>query len=100
MSKKFIILIVFLVLVSAASMYFRVIYSRKVTTVDNAVTLCAAEQREATACIALYQPVCAKINIQCIKAPCNPVNQTISNSCEACKNSLVESYISGACEGE
>ena len=42
---------------------------------------CAAENRNAQACIAIYQPVCGWFNpekIQCIRYPCA---QTYSNSC-------------------
>ncbi|KKQ55042.1 MAG: hypothetical protein US74_C0044G0015 [Parcubacteria group bacterium GW2011_GWA2_38_13] len=52
--------------------------------------ICTPDQREADVCIQIYEPVCAKVNIQCIKAPCYPILETFSNSCEACKNSLVE----------
>lgn len=60
-------------------------------------TECRPEQRNAEVCTALYQPVCARVNVQCIRAPCNPIRETFSNSCEACKNPLVESYIEGGC---
>ncbi|MCK9351908.1 MAG: hypothetical protein WCT49_06810 [Candidatus Paceibacterota bacterium] len=52
---------------------------------------------ENMACIALYKPVCAKVAVQCIKAPCPPVDQTFGNSCEACNNPLVSSYKEGEC---
>lgn len=59
---------------------------------------CSADQREADVCIELYEPVCATVNIQCIKAPCDPIKETFSNSCIACINPLVESYTRGECE--
>lgn len=61
-------------------------------------TLCQPKQRNADFCTADYMPVCAKVEIQCIKAPCNPIQQTFSNSCNACKNSLVKSYVVGECQ--
>ena len=61
------------------------------------IIFCIPEQRDTDFCFQLYDPVCAKVNIQCIKAPCEPVYQNFSNPCEACKNSLVESYISAEC---
>lgn len=61
------------------------------------ITACAQEQRSGDVCFDIYDPVCAKVNIQCIKAPCNPVYQTFSNACGACKNPLVESYTRGEC---
>ena len=58
---------------------------------------CLPDQRRAEVCAEVYDPVCALVQVQCIRAPCPPVPQTFSNSCEACRNSLVESYASGAC---
>lgn len=63
------------------------------------ITFCTEEQRNADACLQLYDPVCAKVNIQCIRAPCDPVYETFSNACFACMNSLVESYTKGECAG-
>ncbi|NUM25846.1 MAG: hypothetical protein HUU49_04495 [Candidatus Buchananbacteria bacterium] len=58
---------------------------------------CQDAQREAEVCAEIYQPVCAKVNVQCIKAPCPPIDQTFSSACHACRNSLVESYVEGEC---
>lgn len=58
---------------------------------------CAPEQRDADVCIEIYQPVCGLVNVQCITTPCPPIEQTFSNSCEACRNSLVDVYTDGAC---
>ena len=63
-------------------------------------TLCKPEQRGAEVCTQNYDPVCAKVNIQCIKAPCYPVGETFSNACRACANPLVESYTNGTCENQ
>lgn len=71
-----------------------------VEDISNREYFCTSEQRNVDACAEIYQPVCAKVNIQCITTPCDPINQTFSNSCEACKNSLVESYFMGECENE
>jgi len=59
---------------------------------------CLPEQRNVDACTADYTPVCATVEIQCIRAPCNPIQETFSNSCNACKNSLVKSYVLGECQ--
>lgn len=58
---------------------------------------CSAESRKAEICAQVYDPVCATVNIQCVKAPCDPVKQTFSNKCEACKNQLVSDYTKGEC---
>jgi len=64
---------------------------------DLMVTECLPEQRNVDACIEIYQPVCATVNIQCITTPCNPIQETYSNSCKACSNSLVNTYTEGEC---
>lgn len=58
---------------------------------------CLPEQRNVDACIEIYQPVCATVNVQCITAPCDPVKETFENSCKACTNELVEGYVPGEC---
>lgn len=71
-----------------------------ITTGEDAeknVVTCEPSQRNVDACIQIYQPVCATVNVQCIKAPCPPIQETYGNSCEACSNSLVESYTEGEC---
>jgi hypothetical protein len=62
-----------------------------------AETKCLPEQRNVDACIEIYQPVCATVNVQCVTTPCDPVQETFSNSCKACTNPLVSSYTNGAC---
>ncbi|MDO8559866.1 MAG: hypothetical protein Q7S23_02390 [bacterium] len=59
---------------------------------------CTIESRNADVCTQQYDPVCGTVQIQCIRAPCYPIEQTFSNACEACRNSLVSSYVRGACE--
>ena len=34
-------------------------------------------------CTAEYAPVCGKIEVQCVTAPCDPIQQTFSNRCNA-----------------
>ncbi len=63
-------------------------------------TVCIAEQRKAEVCAQIYQPVCATVQIQCIKAPCDPIKQTFENVCTACQNSLVASYTQGECKNK
>lgn len=60
-------------------------------------TFCKIEQRNAQACITLYQPVCGwndPERIQCIKYPCA---QTYSNGCFACSDEKVSYYTEGEC---
>jgi len=50
-----------------------------------------------TACNMIYAPVCASVAIQCIKAPCNPVQQTFSNRCVMEQNKLTTFVHDGEC---
>jgi hypothetical protein len=61
------------------------------------IIVCEPEQRGPGVCAEIYQPVCGKVNVQCVTEPCDQVFETFSNSCFACGNSLVESYIEGEC---
>ncbi len=84
------------------SKYFKV-ENNKLVTVEKPIiavnpTLCTKEQRGAEFCAQVYAPVCAEVQIQCIKAPCNPIKETFSSSCEACKNQLVNSHVAGECK--
>ena len=64
-----------------------------------AVTVkCLSQQRGDLICPSVYDPVCALVSVQCIKAPCSPIEQTFGNACEACRNSLVEEYRNGECK--
>ncbi|HPO11304.1 MAG TPA: hypothetical protein PLM63_01865 [bacterium] len=50
------------------------------------------------ACTMEYDPVCAEVQIECIKAPCDPVYQTFSNMCQMRKNKLAKFLYKGRCE--
>lgn len=45
--------------------------------------------KDSKICTMEYNPVCAELQVQCIKAPCNPVQQTFSNSCMAGDNPIL-----------
>ena len=64
------------------------------------VFTCTDEQRNAEACIEIYAPVCAQVQVECVTTPCNPVPQTYPNSCFACSENRVISYTDGACGGD
>ncbi|NTU98665.1 hypothetical protein HGA64_01500 [Candidatus Falkowbacteria bacterium] len=51
------------------------------------------------ACTMEYNPVCGQKQVQCIKAPCNPVKQTYSNKCML--NAAKAEYLyAGECKKE
>lgn len=43
-------------------------------------------------CTMDYNPVCAKVQIQCITTPCNPILETFSNACMAWDNEIVYAW--------
>lgn len=49
-------------------------------------------------CTTEFAPVCAEVQIQCIKAPCDPIQQTFSNRCEMNKNKLAKFLHEGECD--
>lgn len=57
-------------------------------TGPNCEFVCPGETKEPKVCTREYMPVCAEVQIQCIKAPCYPIRQTFSNKCELESNSL------------
>lgn len=69
-----------------------------ITISEPYLNLCTKKQRGVGFCAQIYAPVCAEVQIQCIKAPCYPIKETFSSSCEACKNQLVSSYTTGECK--
>lgn len=61
--------------------------------------VCTQEQKDTDACIEIYAPVCAQVQVECVAAPCNPVPQTYPNGCFACSEDRVISYVEGSCDG-
>ena len=53
---------------------------------------------EKTICTTEYVPVCAKVQIQCIKAPCEPIEQTFGNKCAMEANKLATFLHDGECK--
>lgn len=48
-------------------------------------------------CTKEYMPVCASLQVQCIRAPCPPINTTFANKCLA-ENENAKILYEGACE--
>ncbi|MEI6673261.1 MAG: hypothetical protein WCL02_08350 [bacterium] len=44
-----------------------------------------------------YVPVCASVQVQCIKAPCPPVEQTFGNKCTMNANKSATFLYDGEC---
>lgn len=56
-----------------------------------------AKSADAPKCDRYYQPVCGTIDVQCVKAPCPPVQQTFINDCIAKEHNARDIKI-GSCE--
>lgn len=98
---KIIVILAVLAVASAVAVWF--FYPSKINNIGGSDmelqgTLCPDSARNADVCIEIYKPVCATVQIQCIRAPCDPIKQTFSNSCVACRNSLAKSYTEGVCK--
>ena len=48
-------------------------------------------------CTETYKPVCGKLQVQCVRAPCNPVWHTFKNACEADRSGATN-VREGVCE--
>lgn len=55
---------------------------------------------ETKMCTMDYNPVCAKVQVQCIKAPCNPVYETFGNKCSMEANSLATYAYDWECKSD
>jgi hypothetical protein len=99
MKKSIIAMIILLAIV----LFFSINSSNEPTdipTSKDGQTLCQPEQRNAGACIEIYQPVCASIDtgIRCITEPCDSFElKTYSNGCFACSDPKVIHYEEGEC---
>ncbi len=49
-------------------------------------------------CTMEYAPVCAEVEVQCIQAPCPPIQETFWNSCMMKNNSLAKFLHDGECQ--
>ena len=56
------------------------------------------EKNEPYACKQRYKPVCAKVDIECFKAPCKPKYQTFSNICMMKHNQNATFVHNGKCK--
>ena len=53
---------------------------------------------EPTMCTMEYMPVCASVQVQCIKAPCPAINQTFGNACSMRANKNATFLYTGECK--
>lgn len=59
---------------------------------------CDTSKNTTKPCTREYMPVCGIVQVQCIKAPCNPVFETFSNKCVLSNNNLAKKAYDGECK--
>ncbi|MDD2907181.1 MAG: hypothetical protein PHH98_00935 [Candidatus Gracilibacteria bacterium] len=94
--KKIIITILLLLTFSFTS-YAQYIEGQSSSNNDNIYTTLASTDmsNDVRMCTLEYAPVCAEVQVQCIKAPCFPVNETFGNACMAGDNKIL---YAGTCD--
>lgn len=60
-------------------------------------SLASASQVEWVACTMEYAPVCAQVQVQCVRAPCYPIYKTYSNACEMGTETTAQKVHDGEC---
>lgn len=58
------------------------------------------EEDNVSFCTMEYAPVCAEVQVQCIKEPCDPIQQTFGNKCMMEANSLATFLYTGECNDD
>lgn len=56
------------------------------------------ENTQPVMCTMDYTPVCAEVQVQCIKAPCPPIKETFGNTCQMDANKLARFLYTGECK--
>lgn len=69
-----------------------------IVTAPSESVVCSTESRKTDACVTVVEPVCGLVRVECVTTPCDPIPETFTNSCEACRNERVVSYTEGACQ--
>ena len=87
---KKIFLIIILSMIVVPSVYASMLKTTTVKMVPADTGVCTME----------FAPVCAEVQIQCIKAPCDPILQTFSNKCQMLQNKLAKFLYEGQCKDE
>jgi hypothetical protein len=87
MKKKLIVVLIITFILGSFLFYF--FNNSKIEKELNETKL---ELEKPVACTREYIPVCAEVQIQCIRAPCDPIIQTFSNGCEAKANGALILY--------
>ena len=67
-------------------------------TTTSLTTWTKPTSEEPSICTLEYAPVCASVQVECIKAPCPPIPHTFGNACEMKANKLATFLYTGECK--
>ena len=88
---KTLLIAIFIMIISSVSVAAQYIEGQenKSYTDDTMTITTMSVIEEPMMCTMEYAPVCAEVQVQCVKAPCYPVKQTFGNTCSAGKNPIL-----------
>lgn len=87
---KHLIITLFIVLISSVNVTAQYIEGQENVHTDGMMKITTTSViEEPRICTMEYTPVCAEVTLQCVKAPCYPIQQTFSNTCSAWENPVL-----------
>jgi len=87
---KTLLITIFVLIISSVNVSAQYIEGQENDHQDGIMTITTMSVvEEPRICTMEYAPVCAEVQVQCVKAPCYPIKQTFSNTCSAGDNSIL-----------
>lgn len=88
---KSLLIAIFILIISSVNVAAQYIEGQENNHQDGIMTITTLSlpEEEPRMCTMEYAPVCAEVQVQCIKAPCYPVKQTFGNTCSAWDNPIL-----------
>lgn len=82
---KTLLIAIFVLIISSVNVAAQYIEGQENNHQDGIMTITTMSLpvEEPRMCTMEYAPVCAEVQVQCVKAPCFPVKQTFGNTCSA-----------------
>ncbi len=87
---KTLLIAVFILIISSVNVAAQYIEGQENNHQDGIMTITTMSAvEEPRMCTMEYAPVCAEVQVQCIKTPCFPIKQTFGNTCSAGDNPIL-----------
>jgi hypothetical protein len=88
---KSLLIAIFILIISSVNVAAQYIEGQENNHQDGIMTITTLSlpEEEPRMCTKEYAPVCAEVQVQCIKAPCYPAKQTFGNTCVAGNNPII-----------